>query len=156
MVFTQLTKEQAKEKVRELIEKYEKVKESGRIKDYTEEETKKDFILPLFEALGWEVRNKEEVSAEEKASKGRVDYSFKINGITKFLLEAKPLKADLSNPKYSEQAVNYAWHRAVSYAVLTDFEGLRIFNAEWKWGNIFQNQLFPHIPYEKYLEVTEV
>jgi len=76
------SKEEAKEKIRELIEKYEKVKQSGKIKNYTEEDTKKSFIEPFFEALGWDIRNKEEVSAEEKVSKGRVDYAFKINGIT--------------------------------------------------------------------------
>ena len=34
--------------------------------------TKKDFILPLFEALGWKTSDSREVSAEEKISKKSV------------------------------------------------------------------------------------
>ena len=59
-----MSQEQAKQKIGELIKKYEEVLKSGEVKKYTEEETKKDFILPLFEALGWDVFNKKEVSAE--------------------------------------------------------------------------------------------
>jgi len=66
------------ERIKELISKYEEIKKSGEIKRYNEESTKKDFILPLFEALGWNVYNKgkrnDSVSAEETISKKRVDY----------------------------------------------------------------------------------
>jgi len=98
MVLRQLTKEQAKEEVMKLVDKYNRIVESGSIKRYKEEDTKAEFIEPLFEALGWDVRNTEnddEVVREEKISKGRVDYSFRINGIPKFFLEAKSLKEDL-------------------------------------------------------------
>ena len=71
----------------ELISKYEQIKKSGEIKKYNEESTKKDFILPLFEALGWNVYNRgkrsDSISAEETISKKRVDYGFRINGIPK-------------------------------------------------------------------------
>ncbi|MFG1545888.1 MAG: type I restriction endonuclease [Thermoplasmataceae archaeon] len=81
------------ERVVELISKYDQIMKSGEIKRYNEESTKKDFILPLFEALGWNVYNKtnkdSSVSAEETISKKRVDYGFRINGIPKFFLEAK-------------------------------------------------------------------
>ena len=45
------------EKVKELVSKYEQIKKSGEFKKYNEESTKKDFILPLFEALGWKFRD---------------------------------------------------------------------------------------------------
>ena len=54
--------------------------------------TKKDFIEPLFRALGWNIEDSDEVKAEEKVSKKRVDYAFRIDGINKFFLEAKALK----------------------------------------------------------------
>ncbi|MGC8622253.1 MAG: Eco57I restriction-modification methylase domain-containing protein, partial [Caldisphaera sp.] len=86
------------EMIKELISKYEQIKKSGEIKRYNEESTKKDFILPLFEALGWNVYNRgskdNSVSAEETISKKRVDYGFRINGIPKFFLEAKSLKEE--------------------------------------------------------------
>lgn len=49
-----------------------------------EEGTKTDLILPLFRALGWDTEDSNEVSKEEKISKNRVDYGFRINGIPKF------------------------------------------------------------------------
>jgi len=137
-------KERAKERISQLVAKYERLKAEGRLKSYNEEMTKKDFILPLFEALGWDVYNTnvDEVSAEEKVSKGRVDYGFRIAGIPKFFLEAKALKADLEDLKWAEQAINYSWHKGVVWAVLTDFETVRVFNAEVKTANPAQSQFF--------------
>jgi len=155
MVLKQLTKEQAKEEVKKLVEKYNRIVESGSIKRYKEEDTKAEFIEPLFEALGWDVRNTEnddEVVREEKISKGRVDYSFRIKGIPKFFLEAKALKEDLDNINFVEQAINYAWHKGCTWAVLTDFEVIKIFNAEWKSINPLQAQLGQTLPCRMFLE----
>lgn len=128
-----VNKENAKQQIKELLEKYNKVVEEKRFSKYNEEMTKKDFILPLFRALGWNVEDSTEVTAEERISKGWVDYSFRINGIPKFFLEAKALKADLDNPEFAKQAISYAWHKGCTWAVLTDFDqGVRIFNAEFK------------------------
>ena len=137
----QLTKESAKREIIALVAKYTKIAEEKKISQYNEEMTKKDFILPLFRALGWNTEDSNEVSAEEHISKGRVDYSFRINGIPKFFLEAKSLKADLDKPEFIEQAINYAWHKGCTWAVLTDFEAVKIFNAEWKTANLSQNHL---------------
>ena len=46
------------ERISELVTKYEQIKKSGEIRKYNEESTKKDFILPLFEALGWNTSNR--------------------------------------------------------------------------------------------------
>lgn len=137
-----VTKEQAREELKRLVEKYNKLVESGRVKSYNEEMTKKDFILPLFRVLGWNVEDGDEVTAEEKISKGRVDYAFRIEGIPKLFLEAKALREDLSRKEFAEQAINYAWHKGAVWAVLTDFEGVKVFNAEWKSANYLQNQFF--------------
>lgn len=98
-----MDKEKAKQEIQLLIGKYNKAVAENRVSKYKEEETKKDFILPLFRALGWDVENSTEVTAEEKISKKRVDYGFRINGIPKFFLEAKSLKGDLGNPEFFEQ-----------------------------------------------------
>ena len=78
---------------------YKKIIEDKKINAYNEQETKKDFIEPLFRALGWHTDDSSEVTAEENISKKRVDYGFKLNGIPKFYLEAKSLKEDLLNTK---------------------------------------------------------
>jgi len=109
-------KNRAKEEIRLLVEKYHKVVEENRVNKYREEETKKDFILPLFRALGWNVEDSTEVTAEEKVSKKRVDYGFRINGISKFFLEAKSFKEDLDTKKFIEQATSYSWHKGCTWA----------------------------------------
>ncbi len=123
-------KDIAKKKVAKLVNDYRKVISEGRLKSYNEADTKKNFIEPLFKALGWKV-DSEEVTAEDRASKGRVDYGFRMNGILQFVLEAKPLKADISKKEYALQAIDYAWHKGCTWAVLCDFENVRLFNA-WK------------------------
>ena len=143
--------ETIKQEIKSLIDKYDKVVEEGRFNKYNEEMTKKDFILPLFRALGWNTEDSSEVTAEEKISKKRVDYSFRINGIPKFFLEAKALKADLDNTQFIDQAINYAWHKGCTWAVLTDFESVKIFNAEWKTANPLQSHL-KTIPCHEYLD----
>src|SRR3989338_696621 len=137
-----ITKEQGKEEIKKLVEKYSKLIESGKAKSYNEEMTKKDFILPLFRALGWSVEDGDEVTAEEKISKGRVDYAFRIEGIPKLFLETKSFREDLNRKEFAEQAINYAWHKGATWAILTDFEGIKVFNAEWKSINYLQNQFF--------------
>ncbi len=136
------------ERVLELISKYEQIKNSGEIKRYNEESTKKDFILPLFEALGWNVYNRskrnDSISAEETISKKRVDYGFRIKGIPKFFLEAKSMKEDniQTNPKYVTQAIDYAWMKSCSWAILANFETIAVYNADWKESNYGNNLFF--------------
>jgi type I restriction-modification system DNA methylase subunit len=130
-----MDKECAKEEIRVLLERYSQImKKEREIKSKEEEMTKKDLIRPLFErALGWNFE--EDVTAEEKVSKGWVDYGFRINGIPKFFLEAKALREDLDNPNFFQQAVNYAWYKGCTWAVLTNFETVKILNAEWEAPN---------------------
>ena len=136
------------ERVVELVFKYEQIKKSGEIKKYNEESTKKDFILPLFEALGWNVYNRakrnDSISAEETISKKRVDYGFRINGIPKFFLEAKSLKEENihTNHEYITQAIDYAWMKSCSWAILCNFETIAVYNADWKGSNFGNNFLF--------------
>jgi len=137
-----MNKEESKQEIKKLVEKYERLSESGKIRSYNEEMTKKDFILPLFRTLGWDVENGEEVTAEEKISRGRVDYAFRIDGIPKLFLEAKALKVDLDKIEFADQAINYAWHKGSTWAILTDFEGIKVFNAEWRTANPLQNMFF--------------
>lgn len=147
--------EDAEQRIKELVDNYTKLVEEKTIRGYNEEMTKKDFILPLFEALGWNVYNKpnktDNVSAEETISKKRVDYGFRINGIPKFLLEAKAIPVDLNKAKFAEQAINYSWHKGCTWAVLTDFEGIKVFNAEWKSRNVSEN-LFLNLSWRDYLD----
>jgi type I restriction-modification system DNA methylase subunit len=146
-----MDEESSKRKIQELIEKYNRILEEDRVQDYNEEMTKIGFILPLFRALGWDDENSLEVSAEETISRKRVDYGFRINGIPKFFLEAKALKADLNDRNFIEQAIDYAWTKGCTWAVLSNFHTVMIFNAEWKTENLLQN-LLKSITYREFLD----
>lgn len=146
-----MCRNEAKLKIQELIEKYEKVKTSHLVPKYTEEETKKDFLLPLFQALGWNTTDKSEVTAEEFLSSGRIDYGFYLNGKLKFNVEAKSLKTDLNREDFANQAVKYSWNKGATWAVLTDFENLKVFNAQVIDRSLSDKQFFD-IPYDKYIE----
>jgi predicted type IV restriction endonuclease len=67
----------AREKIQQLVEKFRREQAAGVIGQYNESETKTGFIEPLFQALGWNTQDRNEVGLEEKISGGRVDYSLK-------------------------------------------------------------------------------
>jgi len=138
------------EQIAELIDKYEGLA-ARRLRQFNEENTKKDFILPLFRHLGWDVSNSDEVAAEEKSSNGRVDYAFKIGGVSKFYLEAKPLREDLNQrPDWAKQVITYAENKGVTWAVLTNFKQLMVFNAEWDKPAL-ERARFLNLTYQEYI-----
>jgi hypothetical protein len=122
---------QAKAQVGQLVTKFSQLSAHNR-KGYNEAATRQEFILPLFHALGWDTEDTREVSPEEQVSRGYVDFSVRLQGIPRFFLETKRIPADLEDPRWARQAINYAWLKGVTWAVLTDFEGLKVFNAEWQ------------------------
>lgn len=147
-----MTQSEAKRKIQEIISKYEQVKLSGRIRDYSEEDTKKDFISPMFSALGWNMEDRNEVTAEEYVrNTDRIDYGFYLNGQPKFFLEAKKLGVDLQKELHANQAIRYSFNKVVTWAVLTDFESIKVFNAQNTSENL-SNKLYFEIHYTEYLE----
>ncbi len=137
-----MNKQEAKLQIQKLVEKYQRVSEAGKIKSYNEAQSRNEFIEPLFEYLGWDMRNlttDNEVTTEENVSGGRVDLAFRFGNIPVFFLEAKAMKVDLDEWKWAEQAINYSWNKNVTWAVLTDFESIKIFNAEIPPKSVSQN-----------------
>ncbi len=124
-----MSKKEARQELAKLVDKYQSLTPSA-IRKYTEADTRRIFVMPLFHALGWDVYSREEVAEEVKAGTGRVDYVFKLHGVSQFYLEAKALRADLTKPEYIKQAITYAYNRGITWAVLTDFERLQVYNAQ--------------------------
>ncbi len=119
-------------------------------KALSEAQTRSGYIMPLFQALGWDIHNLNEVNPEEKVSRGWVDFSFRLGNVPRFFLETKRANEDLNNPQFVKQAIDYAWTKSVTWALLSDFEGLRVFNAEWKESDPFRAQ-FIDFDLDKYL-----
>lgn len=146
-----MTQTEAKKKIAELVAKYKSLS-PAQVKKYNEAETCKEFLMPLFNALGWDTESKIEVSAEEHTStKDRADYGFYLNGWPKFYLEAKKLAADLHDPKFAKQATTYSWNKGLDWAVLTDFESLIVFSAQ-DISEHLSHRLFFEIKCSEFLE----
>lgn len=140
-----------KDKLTKLVDKYEKARQSGSLKSYTEEDTKNSFIKPLFEILGWDFSSKEEITSEESMSSGRVDHGFYLNGRIQFYLEAKKAVVDINKEELADQAIRYSWNKGATWAVLTNFEELVLFNAQDIENSLSDKQFFK-IHYTKYIE----
>ncbi|MCK4554885.1 N-6 DNA methylase, partial [Candidatus Parcubacteria bacterium] len=143
-----MNKQQAKQKIKKLVQRYEKLSEKEIKRDYNEERTKNVFIQPLFEALGWNFQD--DVWPEKEAIQGRADYAFMLNGLTKFFVEAKSLKTDLDLEIHAKQAIKYSWNKGVAWAALTDFEGIKIFNAQAQ-SKLLIDKLVFEISYSEYI-----
>ena len=139
----------AYDQIERLVQKFKALPARTR-QQYNEAETRKSFILPLFHALEWNIDDAREVAAEEKISRGYVDFAFRLNGVRRFVLETKRIGEDLNDPRWAQQAIDYAYHKGVTWAVLSDFEALKIFNAEAREANPFQAQ-FREIGVDEYL-----
>ncbi|MBA2719663.1 MAG: N-6 DNA methylase [Chloroflexi bacterium] len=134
MARQEVTRDEARDRVGALVERYAGQSADGVARRYNEARTVNDLILPLFEALGWDIHNRtvrDEVLPEEPAASGRADWAFRIGSVTRLLVEAKSLGTGLANPQFARQAINYSYSRGVTWAVLTNFRELRLYNAEW-------------------------
>ena len=141
--------ETAYSEIEKLVQRFKNTSAAGR-KAMNENATRQGFILPMFHALGWDIENINEVSPEEKVSRGWVDFSFRIGGVPRYFLETKRANEDLNDPRWVTQAIDYAWTKSVTWALLSDFEGLKVFNAEWKEANPF-NARFIEFDIDNYL-----
>lgn len=139
-----MEKEQAKQKIKLLIDKFNIQIESYQSSNYNETQTRQDFINPFFLALGWDIDNTKQqletyrdVRHEDKIKiNGRTkapDYSFNINGKRKFFVEAK--KPAILIKESSEPALqvrNYGWNAKLNVSIVMSFEELAIYDCTKK------------------------
>ncbi|OGP32067.1 MAG: hypothetical protein A2073_01410 [Deltaproteobacteria bacterium GWC2_42_11] len=159
-----MSKEPFQEKLLSLVSKFEKDKHHYLSKEYLEAQVRQDFINPLFEALGWDIENKKglspfdrEVILEKGETTGRPDYNFRIDGATKFFIEAKSPSVALDNVNHILQAKTYAWStKEVYFVILTDFEEFKLFDASLKPNPKYPNEgLIFDFKYTDYLKNIE-
>lgn len=130
--------------VSELIERFERNREAYRSGQYNETQVRREFIDPMFKALGWDMDNEQgyaeaykDVVHEDAIKVGGAtkapDYSFRIGGTRKFFLEAKKpavnIKEDI-HPAY--QLRRYAWSAKLPLSILSDFEELAVYDCRIK------------------------
>ena len=151
-----------KEKLNSLITKFEKDKHHYLSKGYLEAQLRIDFLNPLFEALGWDIENKAHKPPHDRdvivelspEATGRPDYNFRINGATKFFIEAKSPSVALDDVNHILQAKAYAWStKEVYFVILTDFEEFKLFDASLKPNSRYPNEgLIFDFKYSDYLK----
>lgn len=118
----------ARQQIADLTRRYASMPE-GRRAALNENELRHSFILPLFSALGWDISDPDEMTSEEQISRKKVDFGFYVRRIPAFYLETKRQSAGVDHPEFVRQAISYSWLKGVTWAVLTNFERLRVFNA---------------------------
>ncbi len=137
-------KEIAYKKIAELIERFDEHIDEYKRGGYNETQTRNDYIDPFFEALGWDIYNKQghaeayrDVIHEDKIKVGGAtkapDYCFTLTGTKKFFVEAKKpsinIKGDIT-PAY--QIRRYGWSAKLPIAIVTDFEEFSVYECNRK------------------------
>lgn len=120
-----------------LIGYFNDLVKQGKISEFSEADVGSKFILPLFDALGWDSRNIDEVREQRRTLTGPADYALSVHGVPKLVIEIKKFQEDLDGKRvvrgrdetYPYQATRYAWHLKVDWCILTNFRELRLYYA---------------------------
>jgi type I restriction-modification system DNA methylase subunit len=140
-----MTKDEARQKISDLVVRFGEQIESYKKSDYNETLTRRDFIDPFFKALGWDIDNEQgyaeayrEVIHEDRVKVGSAtkapDYSFRlVGGKRLFFVEAKKpsvaVKDDIL-PAY--QIRRYGWSAKLPISIITDFEEFAVYDCTKK------------------------
>ncbi|MEE9151725.1 MAG: hypothetical protein V3U20_07845, partial [Thermoplasmata archaeon] len=136
-----MVKEKVRIKIKELVERYknlENTKSEKQMSEISEANVRADFIDPLFEALGWKIKDPDEYDREHYVRKvGHADIALKLKKEPVVFIEAKRFGAIEDVSKRGEadwmdaerQVMNYALGKGIKWAILTNFEKFRLFNA---------------------------
>ena len=130
--------------VLELVEHFRENKSAFKAVSYNETQLRHQFLDPMFEALGWDVNNKQKYAEAYKdvihedaikiggATKAP-DYGFCIGGTRKFFLEAKKPSVNIKDDAAAAyQLRRYAWSAKLPLSILTDFEEFAVYDCRIK------------------------
>ncbi|MDR2170035.1 MAG: type I restriction enzyme HsdR N-terminal domain-containing protein, partial [Planctomycetaceae bacterium] len=139
------TKETAFQKIVELVEKYSAQVESYENTEYNETQTRRDFIDPFFELLGWDIDNKQgysesnrEVIHEDKIRIGKTikapDYAFRLGGGNRlFFVEAKKPSVNIKeSAEPADQLRRYGWNSKLAISIVTNFKEFAVYDCTHK------------------------
>ena len=132
--------------IHELVERYKANRAYYRTDRYNETQVRSDFLDPLFELLGWDIKNRagkstneREVILEEPLKAGanentkKPDYTFRLFAERKFFLEAKKPHVNIHEvDPPARQARRYGYTAHLKISVLSNFEYLIIYDASKK------------------------
>lgn len=109
------------DKLKQAIQSLRSKLDNLRKRGLKETPTRTIVIDPLLNALGWDVRDPDEVELEYPTVDGKsVDYALKLNDKPVLLVEAKPLDDPLDEVKGITQVVSYASNDGIVWCTLTN------------------------------------
>ena len=134
-----------KNKIRALVQKYEQGKEVYRTSRFNETQVRNEFLDPLFEILGWDIRNtagkntnerevllEEPLKANAASHTKKPDYTFRLFGERKFFLAAKkPCVHIEREDDPAKQVRRYGFTAGLKISVLSNFEHLYIYDTSY-------------------------
>ncbi len=137
-----ITKEQARAKIKEFIEKYTKYKEDKNLMK-NERQICDSLIRPFFrDILGWNIDDPYEFKSEYSQGGKRIDYMACLDGVSQFVIEAKAPSKDIKdNSKHYKQTIQYAEAKDKDFAILTNFRNFIIFRAGIETRGPFANEI---------------
>ena len=132
--------------IKELVEKYHSNRETYLKADYNETQLRTDFLDPLFEMLGWDLKNstgkptnerevlvEEGLKADASSNTKKPDYTFRLFSERKFFLEAKKPNVKIqSDNEPAKQVRRYGFTAKLKISVLSNFEYLAIYDCSQK------------------------
>lgn len=130
-----------------LIERFEFHRQAYVLGKYNETQLRREFVDKFFSALGWDVDNnkgfsekyKEVMHEEPVRIRGTTlffDYSFRVGGVRKFLVETKkPSVRIKDDAEAALQIRRYAWNQKLPLSILTNFEEFAIYDCRIKPEN---------------------
>lgn len=97
----------------------------------TESDTIRVLILPLLQALGWDLGDLDEVKSEyrHKSSDNPVDCALFLQRAPVLFVEAKALQENMSDRRWIVQTINYANTSGVDWCVLTNGDEWRFYKV---------------------------
>lgn len=126
------------------MERFQRYQENYKSSQYNETQVRREFVDPLFKALGWDVDNlqgyaeaykevihEDAIRVEESAR--APDYCFRIGGARKFFVETKKPSVNLRDdigPAF--QVRRYAWSAKLALSILSDFEEFAVYDCRVK------------------------
>ena len=130
--------------VLDLVQRFADSRKQYRSGHYNEAQLRREFLDPLFTALGWDLTNQQgyapqyreviqEASLNIEGQAKAPDYEFRIGQTPKFFVEAKKPAVNIQydiHPAF--QLRRYAWSAHLPLSILTDFEEFAVYDTRIK------------------------
>ena len=152
--------------IKDLVQKYHSNRDAYLDASYNEAQLRADFLDPFFELLGWDIKNAQGKSTNERevlleealkvdvfSNTKKPDYTFRLFAERKFFLEAKKPNVKVeSDNESAKQVRRYGFTAKLKVSVLSNFEYLAVYDCSQKveLDDLVQNSRVKLYHYSEY------